>query len=403
MRDTERVLTPSALTPPEEIHFRIARLQKTLMEKEIDLALILQNVDLFYFAGTIQNGYLFIPRHGEPLYFVQKDFKRAVAETPLRCVKVGSIKELPSRIQEHGLTPKKVGMEFDVVPVSLFNRVQTLFKNWEFEDLSREIKRIRSVKSEFEVRQIKRAGEIVTCVFSEVKNHLREGISEVELDARLTSVGRALGHQFFLRMRGFNQEMMNIHVLSGESASVVTYSDTPFGGPGLNGAIAQGSSAKRIRKDEPVVIDYGAGYNGYVTDETRTFVLGRLKDPFVRAYHVALDIIADLESSGRAGVIPARIYERAQQIAGHSGLSPYFMGHGEGQVAFVGHGLGLEINEWPVISKGDKRPLQSGMIFAFEPKFVFPGEGAVGIEVDFIVRQEGLERVTQFPKDIVYL
>jgi Xaa-Pro aminopeptidase len=197
--------------------------------------------------------------------------------------------------------------------------------------------------------------------------------------------------------------MMNIHVLSGESASVTTYSDTPFGGPGLNPAIAQGSSARLIGRDQPVVIDYGAGYNGYVTDETRTFVLGRLKDPFVKACHVALDIIAELESFGRAGVVPARIYERTQEMADKAGLRPHFMGYGEGQVAFVGHGLGLEINEWPVISKGEKRPLQPGMVFAFEPKFVFPGEGAVGIECDYIVRENGLERVTQFPKDVVYL
>ena len=123
-------------------------------------------------------------------------------------------------------------------------------------------------------------------------------------------------------MRGLNQEMMNIHVLSGKSATVTTYSDTPFGGPGLNPAIAQGSSARLIEKDQPVVIDYGAGYNGYVTDETRTFVVGRLKDPFIKACQVALDIIAELESSGRAGVIPACIYERAQEIAEKADLRP---------------------------------------------------------------------------------
>jgi len=397
------VITPSELTPREEIHSRITRLQKVLVEKEIDLALILQNVDLYYFTGTIQNGQLFIPCQGQPVFFVQKDFARAVAESPLKPLKVESLKELPKRVQEQGLSGKKVGMEFDVVPVSVFNRIGGLFGEWEFKDLSREIKQIRSVKSEFEIRQIKKAGEIVTRVFSEVKNHLQEGISEVELDARLTSIGRTLGHQFFLRMRGLNQEMMNVHVLSGKSASVTTYSDTPFGGPGLNPAIAQGSSARLIERDQPVVIDYGAGYNGYVTDETRTFVVGRLKDPFIKACQVALDIIAELESSGRAGVVPARIYERAQEIAEKAGLRPNFMGHGDGQVVFVGHGLGLEINEWPVISKGEKRPLQPGMVFAFEPKFVFPGEGAVGIECDYIVRESGLERVTQFPKEVVTL
>lgn len=391
------------LTPAEEISSRITRLQGVMDEKEIDLALILQNVDLFYFTGTSQNGHLFVPRQGEAVFFVQKDFARATAESPLRCIKVNSLREIPNRLPEYSLEGEKVGIELDVIPVSTFNRIRTLLKGFEFVDFSQEIKRIRSIKSEFEIRQIKKAGEIVTRVFSEVKNHLREGMSEVELDGKLTSIGRALGHQGFLRMRGLNQEMMNIHVLSGASASVTTYGDTPFGGPGLNPAIAQGSSAKIIQRDQPVVIDYGAGYNGYVTDETRTFVVGRLKDHFIKACHVALKITEEVESFGRAGVVPARIYERAQEMASEEGLAPYFMGYGEGKVAFVGHGLGLEINEWPIISIGGKRPLQYGMVFAFEPKFVFPGEGAVGIEVDYIVRNGGLERVSQFPKDVVFL
>ena len=122
------MLAPSELTPAEEIRSRITRLQNVLIEKEIDLALILQNVDLFYFTGTIQNGYLFIPRQGEPLFFVQKDFARAIAESPLKPLKVESLKELPKRVQEQGLNGKKVGMEFDVVPVSVFNRIGGSFQ-----------------------------------------------------------------------------------------------------------------------------------------------------------------------------------------------------------------------------------------------------------------------------------
>jgi Xaa-Pro dipeptidase len=149
------------------------------------------------------------------------------------------------------------------------------------------------------------------------------------------------------------------------------------------------------------VIDYGGGHNGYVTDETRTFVIGELRDHLERAYQVARSIIEDVESSAKPGDLATSIYERTKAIAGKEGLDPYFMGHGEGQVAFVGHGLGLEVNEWPIIGRGFRKPLEPGMVFAFEPKFVFPGEGAVGIELDYIVREDGLERVTNFPTDIV--
>ncbi len=79
------------------------------------------------------------------------------------------------------------------------------------------------------------------------------------------------------------------------------------------------------------------------------------------------------------------------------------MGYGDGQVTFVGHGIGLEINEWPILNEGNKNPLERGMVFALEPKFVFPDKGAVGIELNYVVRDHGLERVTRFPEGIVYL
>ncbi|MBW2039225.1 MAG: aminopeptidase P family protein [Deltaproteobacteria bacterium] len=391
------------LTPLGEISSRVNKLQKKMQEKGVDLALIIQNADLFYFTGAIQRGYLFVPLEEEPIFFVQKDYERAIRESPLRCIRTEGLKALPSLLHEYGLEGKKIGMELDVVPVSLFYKIKGLFKRWEFLDISEDVKEVRSIKSTFEIRQIKRSGQIVDYVFSEVRRYLREGMSELELDGILTSIGRAKGHQGFLRMRGFNQEMMNIHVLSGGSACMASFCDTPLGGYGVTHAIAQGSSAKRIKRDEPIIIDYGGGYNGYVTDETRVFVIGRLKGHLERAYQVAQDIIEDMESFAREGVQAVQIYKRAQEIAAKEDLTQHFMGHGEGRVAFVGHGLGLEINEWPIIGRGGEMPLQVGMVFAFEPKFVFPGEGAVGIEMDYIVREDGLERVTHFPREIVSL
>lgn len=391
------------LTPCDEISSRIRKFQVRLKEKGIDLALLIQNVDLFYFTGTVQNGYLFIPQEGEAVFFVQKDLARAAAESPLKCIKIASVKDLPHLFLEHGLKGKRVGMELDVIPVSLFNRIKGLFPEWDILSVSDEVREIRSIKSDFEIRQIKKSGEIITRVFSSVKDHLRVGMSELELDGILVSIGRSLGHQGFLRMRGLNQEMMNIHVLSGETGSVTSFCDGPLSGHGVTPAVAQGSSARRIGRNEPVVIDYGGGYNGYVTDETRTFVIERLKENFEKACQVALDIFAETESFAKTGVLPSQVYERAVQRATREGLADNFMGYGEAKVAFVGHGLGLEINELPIISRGGRKPFQAGMVFAFEPKFVFPGEGAVGIELDYIVREDRLERVTQFPKELCSL
>jgi Xaa-Pro aminopeptidase len=389
------------LTPSDEIRARTKALQNKMREKDIDLSLILQNADLFYFTGTLQRGYLCIPQDGEPRFFVQKYYDRAIRESPLQCIKVKGMKALPDLLRDHGIRGKQVGLELDVIPVSLFNRIRDLFGNWEALDISTEIKEIRSIKSAFEIQQIKQSGTIIDRVFSSVRDHLREGMSELELDGMLFSIGRAAGHQGLIRMRGFNQEMMNGYVLSGANACTISFGDTPLCGLGATHAIAQGSSYKKIKRNEPIVIDYGGGYNGYVTDETRTFVIGKLKAHLERAHQVARSIIEDMESSAKPGDLATDIYERAKAIAAQEGLDPYFMGHGEGQVAFVGHGIGLEVNEWPIIGRGFRRPFEPGMVFAFEPKFVFPGEGAVGIETDYIVGEDGLERVTHFLTDIV--
>ena len=393
----------SSLTPPVEIKARIHGLQRRMAEKGLALVLIIQNVDLFYFSGTLQKGYLFIPVEGEPCFFVQKNYERAIHETPLKCVRLESFRELPALVQDHQLNGNRVGMELDVIPVSLFYRIKTLFKNWEILDVSSEIKEVRSIKSDFEIEQIHRSGRIIDEVFTQARQYIREGVTEVMVDGILTSIGRSHGHQGFLRMRGLNQEMMNIHVLSGESGSTHSFCDTPLSGSGLSAAIAQGSSSRRILRDQPIVIDYGGGYNGYVTDETRTFVIGQLRDPLLKAYEVALDITGEMESSVRPGDSPMHIYERALEMAGKAGLGENFMGHGEGKVAFVGHGLGLEINEWPILGRGYRKPLQAGNVFAFEPKFIFPGEGAVGIELDYVVRENGVERITRFPKELVVI
>ena len=219
----------------------------------------------------------------------------------------------------------------------------------------------------------------------------------------LVAEGRKMGHQGFLRMRGLNQEMMTMTVQAGFTGAVTTFLDAPITGVGVTPAIPQGSSFKRVERGVPITIDYGGGYNGYITDETRTFVIGELNDIFIKPYDAARAIIEDMLAIARPGVNCTEIFSRAREIARKQGLSDYFMGHGEGQVAFIGHGIGLEINELPILTARHDRILEEGMVFAFEPKFVLPDRGAIGIEIDCIVVSDGLERITSDSTDIVSL
>jgi Xaa-Pro aminopeptidase len=230
---------------------------------------------------------------------------------------------------------------------------------------------------------------------------VREGMREVDISAILEAEGRKAGHQGYVRMRGFNQEAMNISVTHGRSATIPSWGNVPIAGVGITHAIAQGPSLSKVKRGIPVLIDYCSGYNGYTTDETRTFVVGKLKERFRKPYEVARQIIEEAMVYGREGLDGAELFNHALQIAKKAGLEEYFMGCGPGKVSFIGHGLGLELNELPVITPRHHITLREGMVFAFEPKFIFPGEGAVGIEVDFVVGQKGLNRITTSPIDTV--
>lgn len=391
------------LTPREEVLSRIGRLKERMAAKEIAFAIILQHVDLFYFTGTIQKGVLVIPLEGEPFFFVEKSLARARMETPLEIIPIKRDRDVKDVLMDKKVVRGTGGMEFDVLPVSAYERWKSILDYDRFTDLSPLIRDVRLVKSPFEIIQFMKSGEIVSKVFKKAKEVVREGMREVDISAALEAEGRVHGHQGYLRMRGLNQEMMNIYVTHGHSATYPSGADVPISGVGVTHAIGQGSSINVVRKGIPLLVDYGGGYNGYITDETRVFVVGTLQGKFQHAYNVAREIVEDTADFGREGIDGTELFNRAFDKVKKAGLSDYFMGHGEGQVGFVGHGLGLEINELPVITPRHHITLEEGMVFAFEPKFIFPDEGAIGIEVDFIVRKKHLERITDSPIDIVWV
>jgi len=396
-------LSEGSFTPREELANRINQLRKNMEKQGVSFCLILQNVDLFYFAGTVQKGFLAISVDHDPLLFIERNVDRAAVETGLEITPIKRDKDVKDILVARGILKGKGGMELDVVPVSVFERWKSLLSFENFIDVWPLIRDLRIVKSPFEIIQVKKSGALCDHVFDKAKDVVRLGMREVDIAAILEAEGRMVGHQGFLRMRGLNQEMMNLYITHGLSGTIPSSGDVPIAGAGVTHAIAQGPSLNKIEKGVPVVIDYGGGYNGYITDETRPFVVGELKERFRKPYEVAKEIVEDATVFGKDGVNGSELFNRAEEKAKKAGLEGYFMGFGPGKVSFVGHGLGLEINELPVITPRHHIFLQEGMVFAFEPKFIFPGEGAIGIEVDYIVRKDKLERVTRTPIDLVIL
>ncbi len=389
-------------TPKEEVFRRIANLKAAMADSEIDFCVIMQSVDLFYLTGSAQKGTLVLPVDGEPLFFVQRSLERATAETPLPVISIGSDKEIGSIVREVGVKGKGA-LELDVLPVALFERFKSITGLDDFGDISTIMRDLRTVKSPFEIDQIRKSGSICDRIFVFAREVIREGARELDIDADLLAAGRKFGHQGLLRMRGFNQEMMSLYVAAGYGGTVPSNGDVPVSGLGLTAALGQGSATETVKRGTPLIVDCSGGHNGYITDETRSYVVGDLDELFREPFEVSRAIVEETEGFAKEGVDSTEIFHRAHRRVTKAGLQDYFMGFGKTQVTFIGHGLGLEINELPVITARHHFVLKEGTVFAFEPKFIFPGKGVIGIEVDFIVKKTGLERVTSTPIDLVRL
>jgi len=390
------LLEPRAtLVPAPEVAGRLAGLQAVLAARVLDAALIMQNADLYYFSGTVQQSYLYVPAQGEATLFVRKLAERARLESPLAgIVDLANPRDLPALLAErYGAVSARVGLELDVLPVGNYRRLQKLLPQAAFEDIGRDIVRQRAVKSPWEVERIRAAAAIADEVCGLIPGILHEGQTEAEFAGKVEAEARRLGHEGIIRMRGFNQEMFYGQLLSGVSATAASYLDTPLAGTGLSPAVAQGVSFKAIGRGEPLVFDFVPVREGYIADLTRMFVIGELPGELRRAYEAACHVQAAVAAAARPGVTCRAVYETALAAAADRGLGGSFMGHGAGQVRFIGHGVGLELDELPVLGGSDLE-LVAGMVFALEPKFVLPGLGAIGIENTWLVTDAGLERLT---------
>jgi Xaa-Pro dipeptidase len=382
--------------PAEEIERRLQKLRSEVAKRGWDAALVVHNVDLLYFSGTMQNALLFVPRNGEEILLVKKYEKRAQRESAVeQVISFSSWNEMPSLIVErHGRIPKKMGIELDVLPAREYMRLQEIFTEVEIADSSSIIKAIRKIKSPYEIGLMKQAGKIGKIVYAEVPRVLKEGITEIELAGILVAVAMRHGHQNYLRMRAFNSYAYSWHVLSGYAGGILSYIDAPMGGMGLSPSFPVGASQKRIKAHEPILIDFGICYNGYQVDETRMFSVGKLPKRFTDAYLATRQIEAAMQAAARPGVSCHELFRTGWELAQRLGYAEYFMGPPDYKTRFIGHGIGLEIDEYPFIAQGHDYPLEEGMTFALEPKMVFPGEGAAGIENTFVVGGGGVEKLT---------
>jgi Xaa-Pro aminopeptidase len=391
--------------PASEIANRLAAFQALLAGKGADAAVIRQNADLFYFTGTVQDSHLIVPASGNPVLLVRRNVERAKAESPIRpVIAMNSLADLREVLfQACGTkTPETIGFELDVLPTGMFfTYEEKIFPGRKIVDVGHLVRRLRTIKSPWEIEMMRKTAEISRLVADAVPRLLKPGITELWLNAELEAVAKRAGNAGIVRIRSFNLEMGFGHILSGPNAAVPSYTDAPTGGPGLAPAFGQGAGEREIGAGEIVSVDIMVCRNGYLNDQTRNYCIGSPPPRLAKAYDFVKSVHHRLRETARPGIITGELYRTVVGWAEEAGWGKWFMGHAEPKITFVAHGIGLEVDEFPFIAEGHKLALQEGMVFAFEPKVIIPEEGLAGLENTYVVTSEGVESLNTATEDLV--
>jgi Xaa-Pro aminopeptidase len=358
-----------------------------------ELATIVGKIPLYYFTGTMQDGLLLIPGGGEPVFWVRQSYELAENESLFPDIrKMKSYRDVASGM---GDLPSSVYLETDLVTVAQLQRLQKYLPFTDIKGVDEQVGAVRAKKSPYELSLMEHAGRIHRHVLEDcVPGMLEEGMSEVSLTCDLYSLMVEEGHQGIVRFGMFN-EMLLGQIGFGTSSISPTCVNTPGGLYGMHPSTPlMGCRERILRKSDLVVIDIGCGYQGYQTDKTLSYMFGSsIPEDAIQVHDRCRDIQHQIAAMLRPGAIPQEIY-RSVMADLEPGFLTNFMGFGNHTVKFLGHGIGLWIDEMPVIAEGFTEPLQEGMVFAIEPKKGIPGVGLVGIENTFVVTPGGGKSIT---------
>jgi Xaa-Pro aminopeptidase len=388
--------------PLTELTDRLKRF-RTRMDKTQpgwEMAAITGKVPLYYFTGTMQDGLMMVPNDGDAVFWVRQSYERAADESffpDLR--KMKSYRDVAAGM---GKIPREVFLETDLVPIAQLQRMQKHLPFTEVKPVDAEVSAVRAKKSPYELSLMERAGKIHRVVLEDcVPGLLEEGIDEVTFACDLYSLMVKEGHQGIIRFGMFN-EMLLGQIGFGTSSISPICVDTPGGVSGMHPSVPQmGCRERKLGKGDLVVIDIGCGYHGYQTDKTLSYMFGRpIPDAAIQEHIRCVEIQDTMASMLKPGAIPSEIYRTIM-----AGIEPSFrtnfMGFGDRKVKFLGHGIGLWIDEMPVIAEGFDEPLEEGMVFALEPKKGIPDIGLVGIENTFVVTPQGGRSITGHSRGLV--
>ncbi|WP_025068831.1 M24 family metallopeptidase [Bacteroides gallinarum] len=383
-----------------ELKLRRDKIRALMAQQGIDAALITCNVNLIYTYGRVVSGYLYLPLDAPARLFIKRpnDIEGEHVH-PLR-----KPEQLPGLLKECGLPlPAKLMLEGDELPFTEYNRLAACFPEAEVVPCGTAlIRRARSVKTPIEIEMFRRSGAAHAKAYEQIPSVYRPGMTDRQLSIEIERLMRLEGCLGIFRVFGQSMEIFMGSLLAGDNAAVPSPYDFALGGKGLDPSLPGGVSGTLLQAGQCFMVDMGGNFYGYMGDMSRVFSVGKLPEQAYAAHQACIEVQEAVVAMAKPGTVCEDMYDKAVEIITKAGFADYFMGVGQ-KAKFIGHGIGLEINEMPVLAPRMKQELEPGMVFALEPKIVLPGIGPVGIENSWAVTAEGLEKLTLCKEEIIEL
>ena len=395
--------------PVSELESRLETLSIALQENSLPGAFVQHPVDLYYFTGGRQNATLFVPARGTkasvegggngPVLFVRRSISRAIYEagednSPFEIQPFPRMKNLVEILQKRGVR-KPPALQFGEIPASFINRFCAVLSILgDCGDVTDIIHRIREIKSTWEIKQMEQSAIIQARMFDAVEQNLSEGISELELVAAAEEVSRRAGFGGNIQMRRYPLQCDRGVIVSGRAGGIPSFFDSAIGGSGPHPLAGMGSGFNKVKANEPILVDLVHVHRGYVVDKTRMFSVGKLSQEWHDRLEHMLEVSDTVVSSLAKGEDCSMAWEKGSQVAYQLGYQENLMGMNPDQSKFLGHSVGLQLDESPVVAKGFNRPLPVGGTMAIEPKVVFK-EGSIGVEDTWVRAQDNMNCLTR--------
>lgn len=384
-----------ARVPGEELNSRLAALRARLSAADPDwkLALVSHKINLYYLTGTMQDGVLTVTPD-EAILWVRRSLDRAQRESLFPDIRLmRSYRTLGEHFTE---IPETVYLETKTAALDWLGMVRKYlpFSGWK--PLAPHLNALRAHKSAYEIGCMRAAGALHAEVMESVMPELmREGMSEAELCGAVYLELLKRGSMGICRYnQPVGEDVCGFSGFGENTVDALAF-DGPDGCAGTCIAVqAIGSPSRMLKKGDLVLMDMPAGLLGYHTDKSVVYYYGTLKDdPNAALIREAYDLCASIERWAAARLVPGAIPEELYLEAAAMVLDKFqkgFMGGGK----FLGHSIGLTMDEAPVLAKSFREPLAEGMTFAIEPKIALDGIGMVGTENTYLVTAAGGESLT---------